>query len=340
MKIWLPVIRGGSGTDVFTRRLASALEKRGIRTQVSWFPACFEFAPYLLRYVTPPSGTTIVHANSWNAFSFYRHGIPLVATEHLGTLDQAPGFRSSLQKMYHSTFIRRFVERSMTRAAAVTAVSRYAADTIDQAGMRRDVKVIYNWIDTHRFRPPTAASAIRKPESRQTRLLFMGNPSVRKGADLLAPIMRELGPSFTLTYTAGLQSRALSNVAANMRNVGRIDDEDEIIRLYQDTDILLFPTRQEGFGLAALEAMACGVPVIATRGTALPEVVEDGVTGMLCPEGDVPAFVTACRLLGADRHLWQTTSAGARRRAEMLFSEDIIIPQYIGLYEALLSGTP
>jgi glycosyltransferase involved in cell wall biosynthesis len=151
--------------------------------------------------------------------------------------------------------------------------------------------------------------------------------------------MRELGPGFTLTYTAGLQSRVLLDVTPNMRNVGRIVDEDEIIQLYQRTDILLFPTRQEGFGLVALEAMACGVPVIATRGTALPEVVEDGITGILCPEGDISAFVAACRRLATNRDLWQTTSAAARRRTEMLFSEDIIIPQYIALYEALLSGT-
>ena len=113
MKIWFPVIRGGSGTDVFTRRTADALRRRGIRIEVAWFPARYEFAPYLLRSVAPPPGTDLTHANSWNAFAFKRPGIPLVVTEQLGVSDPlARSFKGFFQNLYHETLIKRFVRES------------------------------------------------------------------------------------------------------------------------------------------------------------------------------------------------------------------------------------
>ena len=128
MKIWLPAIAGESGADVFTQRLCKAITRNGLDAEISWFPKFYEFFPFLLRRVNPPSGTTIIHANSWNAFAFKRKSIPLVVTEQLGILDRtAQPHKSELQFIYHQAVIRRFVKASFHLASAATAVSDYTA---------------------------------------------------------------------------------------------------------------------------------------------------------------------------------------------------------------------
>src|SRR5207253_3222309 len=102
-------------------------------------------------------------------------------------------------------------------------------------------------------------------------------------------------------------------------------------------DILLLPSEQESFGLAALEAMAVQVPVIASRVGGLPEVVDDGETGFLSPVGDVDKMAgDAVRLL-TDPEFRHAMGKRARESAITRYSTDKIIPQYIEFYERVLA---
>jgi glycosyltransferase involved in cell wall biosynthesis len=148
--------------------------------------------------------------------------------------------------------------------------------------------------------------------------------------------MRKLGTDFELHFTSGLKWSRTMRAEKNMTALGRIMEESEIVKAYQWCDALLFPSRLEGFGLAALEAMACGKPVIATNTSSLPEVVENGVSGILCPPDDIGAFAVACGKLADSDETGVRYGQAGRRRAVELFSEDHIIPQYIKLYEKLL----
>ncbi len=335
MKVWFPVIQGDSGSDVFTRRLANALQQRGIATEITFFSSYYQFAPYLLRSFPPPSGTHIIHANSWNGFAFKRPGIPLVVTEHHCVFDpRYRPYKSFAQHIYHETLIRPFEMASFRAASIITVVSQFTASSLANTLNIFSAKVIYNWIDTMAFTP---ADPIASPRRRPFRLLFVGNPSMRKGTDLLTSIMKQLGPNFELHFTSGLRGMKDTHLIPNMVPLGRITDH-ELIKAYHGCDALLFPSRFEGFGYAPLEAMACGKPVISTDISSLPEVIEDGVTGILCPVDDVGAFVTACRNLANNPNVAQKYGHAARQRAEALFSEKIIVPQYVALYERLASG--
>ncbi len=333
MKIWFPVIRGGSGTDVFTRRLATALQARGVATEITWFPSHYQFAPFLLMSASAPPGTSIIHTNSWNGFAFKRDKISLVVTEHLNVFDPLyRPYKNLAQQLYHEALIRRFVSASFRAASAITAVSRFTASSLSKT-LRVQAQVIPNWIDTKTF---SRLDEDGYHGQRPFRLLFVGNLSKRKGADLLAPIMRELGPEFELRFTSGLRQVNSVRTENNMVPLGRITDDNELIKAYRQCEAFLFPSRFEGFGLVALEAMACGKPVIATNSSSLPEVVENGVGGILCPPDDIGAFVAACRELAGNRKLLRQHGEAARRRAVGLFSEELVIPQYIKLYEKLL----
>ena len=333
MKVWFPVIEGASGADVFTRRTADALRRRGIEAEVTSFPATYEFAPFFLRSIPAPAGTHIIHANSWSAFAFKRSGIPLVVTEHLNVLD--PFYRphkSLIQHLYHKTLIRSFVKASFNSASAITTVSRFTAAGLSRALGIQTAQIIYNWIDTSAFSP---LEQNNHQGNRSFRLLFMGNLSRRKGTDMLAPIMRELGPSFELRFTSGLRRVKNPHMTQNMVPLGRLTTDRELIEAYHQCDVLIFPSRFEGFGYVALEAMACGKPVIAANSSSLPEIVEDAATGILCPLNDIHAFVSACWKLAKDPELLCKYGEAARRRAVELFSEELHMPQYIALYKNL-----
>ncbi len=335
MKIWFPTIRGGSGTDVYTLRLAEVLQRRGIEAEITWFHTYYQFAPFLLKATPEPPGTDIIVVNASSGFAFKRSGIPLAVIEYHCVFD--PLYRphkNFAQYVFHETLVKRFELAAFKQASAIIAISAFTAGSLKRVAGISNVHVIHNWLDTEKFKLSTASSY---ELSRPFKLLFVGNLSRRKGADLLGTIMEKLGEPFQLSYTAGLRGSKRYHYPENMIPLGSLSEE-KLIKAYQNCDALLFPSRFEGFGYAALEAMACGKPVIASNSSSLPEVVEDGVTGVLCADGDVDAFVAACSRLAKDNALCRQMGMAGRERAVKHFSEGVIIPRYLSLFESLLSG--
>jgi glycosyltransferase involved in cell wall biosynthesis len=119
-----------------------------------------------------------------------------------------------------------------------------------------------------------------------------------------------------------------------VRFLGKQEPVEEILSI---ADVFLMPSGSETFGLAALEAMSCGVPVVASDIGGLPELVVDEETGYLCPLGDVDAFVErAARLLGSEEHQ-ADMAAAARRRAVEVFDIEKVVPRYEDYYERVRS---
>ncbi len=110
-----------------------------------------------------------------------------------------------------------------------------------------------------------------------------------------------------------------------------------IVDYLSATDVLLLPSEQESFGLAALEAMACEVPVVASRVGGLPEVVTDGETGYLSAVGDVAQMAANAASLLSDEALRRAMGRRARESALSRYSTEIVIPQYIKFYEQILT---
>ena len=332
MKIWFPTIRAGSGADIYVSRLASALRKNNISAEITWFSRQFELAPFLLKNSKPPEGTDIIHANSWSAFAFKRSGIPLVVTEHHCVLD--PAFRSHktiFQHCYHQLAIKPFEKASFRQASKIIAVSNYTANSLRKTFGLTDIEVIHNWIGTGRFVP----ASCKESSNGKFNLLFVGNQSIRKGWDTACRVMQALGDEYRRAATTGLGDRSSAVNSTNIVPLGRLEIDD-LVKAYQDCDALLFPSKYEGLGYAALEAMACGKPVIASDNSALPEVVVDGVTGILCAPEDTDCFISACKKLKNDNGLRTRMGENARKRILESFSEETLIQQYISVYKQLL----
>jgi len=334
--VWFPAVRAGSGTDVFTERLAEGLKARGIRAEITWLPLRAEYTPWAVPRPRPPAWANIVHANSWLHPRFLPHGLPLVTTLHSCMHDPAlTPYKGPAQRLYHAAWIKRIEAAHLHCATRIVAVSHYTAQAAKAAFGLEGSEIIHNGVDTTHFQP-----APRGEPNRPFRLLYVGNWSVLKGVDLLAPILSELGSDFELAYTSDRNGRhERFALPPNSSCLGRLSGE-ALTATYQQADALLFASRLEGLPLTVLEAQSCGLPVIAARVASLPEVVEDGVTGLLCPQDDVRAFANAVRRLAVGPDLWRGMRKAASQRAENTFSLDAMVDGYRMLYQGVLASQP
>jgi L-malate glycosyltransferase len=229
---------------------------------------------------------------------------------------------------------------------SVTAVSRYLQEvTARELGVRRRVEVIPNFVNSKRYRPdgasPFARTLGRKGE---TILVHVSNfRPVKRIPDVLGifDLVRRQIPARLVLIGDGPERSLAERIAARdgfsdravfLGNVSAIETVLPIAKL------LLLPSDAESFGLAALEGMACGLPVIGTAAGGLPEVVEDGRHGFLRAVGDVEGMAEAAMTLLRDEARWRAFSAACRRRAVEDFPTEATVARYRALYEETLEG--
>lgn len=332
LKIWLPAIKTGSGSDVYTMRLAHGLSAAGHIPVLQFFDRRFELAPWLLGKITPPPGTQVIHTNSWNGYAFKRDKIPLVVTEHHYIGDPAfHSFRHPAQAIYHRLHILPGVHRSYAAANALIAVSHHTASAIkQQRGIH--ASCIHNWIDTTQFQPTHSPTQHTGP----LRCLFVGNPARRKGSDILPALAKSLPPGIQIHCLGGLRGNI--KTAAGTRQiipVSRLAPEQMPV-LYQQMHVALIPTRYEAFGYVALEAMACGLPVVGFDSTGTAEVCIHGETALLTPTDDLDALIGNLIKLQKDPSLRMQLGRNGRAHAISNFSSEAAIQAYVDTYYRVL----
>jgi glycosyltransferase involved in cell wall biosynthesis len=272
----------------------------------------------------------LVHANADYGVAFKASNKPFIVTVHHNVVDES--YRQSTtfaQRVYHYGVMRGRLRRALEEADRVIAVSYSTKSSLERNFRAKNVEVIYNGIDTQFFAPKRVAAPARF--AGKIRLLFVGNLIKRKGADLLPLIMKRLGNDYVLFYTAGLQSRAAFK-AQNMIPC-EVKSRCDLVSLYNMCDILLFPSRLEGFGYAVAEAMACCKPVVCTNGSSLPELVIDQRGGLLCKQDNADDFIDKVRALGGNEQLRQTMGKFNRERIVNNFDLAQMGASYARLYQ-------
>ena len=233
---------------------------------------------------------------------------------------------------------------SIEKSDAVTAVSNYLRDETYRAFgcMGCDVRAIPNFVNLDEYSPamePRRESFVPEGHRLITHVSnFREVKRVRDVVRVFARIRRAMPATLLMVGDGPERADAEREaeeleVAADVRFLGRIDS---VARLLQATDLFLLPSQTESFGLAALEAMACGAPVVASRAGGLPEVIEDGVTGVLEPPGSVEAMGRRAIELLRDPVRYAAMRKAAIERARE-YSADRIVPQYEALYEEVLA---
>lgn len=310
--VWLPMVRTGTGTDIYTHRLAKGLRERGHQAVVTEFEHRYQYAPWLLKQVAPPAGTAVVVTNSWNGFAFERPGLRHVTVSHLCVHKETLRRHKSLaQSVFHRHCVLPWERRSAASADLMVAVSENAARAARRWYSPRAVQSVLNGVDTNHFRPLARREfAADRPIS----LLFVGSANFRKGVDLLPSIIRRLNGRAVLRTVGALWGTSASRSIAGVEHLG-VRSHEELVRIYNDADLLLLPSRQEGFGYVAAEAMACGTPVVASDLSSLPEIIPRNC-GRLCPVDDVNAFSDAVLELAEDPGVLAAMRRQARAHAQ------------------------
>jgi N-acetyl-alpha-D-glucosaminyl L-malate synthase BshA len=226
----------------------------------------------------------------------------------------------------------------------VTAVSEsLRTDTFRELGVTCDIRVIPNFLDcsVHRRRDVRELRSTLAPKGEKL-LIHVSNfrPVKRVTAvvEIFAAVRRQI-PSRLLMVGDGPDLADASRLA---RTLGVADDveflgeQDQVVRLLSAADVFLLPSTQESFGLAALEAMACEVPVVASRIGGLPEVIEDGVSGFLHPMDDLNGMAQSALRLLTDDGLHGGAAEAARRAAHERYCDSKIVPLYEAYYQEVL----
>lgn len=230
---------------------------------------------------------------------------------------------------------------SIEQSDGITTISEYMRSrTVDFFGVQKPIEVIHNFVNCSLYKPDEEARSRGRK-----RILHISNfrpvkrvldciyalAKVRENVDaelIMAGDGPDRGAAERLTHELGLHG--------HVRFLGK---QDHMERLIPRMHGLHLPSELEAFGLAALEAMACGVPPVATRTGGVPDLITHGVDGFMEPVGDIEAQAKRLTQLLTDERLHAEVSAAARHTAMTRFCTDLIIPQYEAYYERVSSDS-
>ena len=295
-----------------------------------------QFAIELIRF-----RPQLVHVNTSYFWAFLRDGLAIRMARLAGarTLLHLRGGDFPEWADGAGATWRTFIAATLRKTDLVIALTEHTRSWLEaEEGVDR-VRYLPNFVqlDSIGAVPDRSGRAGRPVE-----VLFVGWMLEAKGVrELLAAAARLPGARFTLvgpeepSFTATI--RADLDALGDRVRVLPAQPRAEIFRLYREADVFVLPTWREGFPNVVIEAMAAGLPVVATPVGAIPEAVEDGKSGLLVPVRDAAALEAALRRLIDDPSLRRAMGEAARSRVESVFSYDSVLARLDRVYEDLLA---
>jgi L-malate glycosyltransferase len=265
------------------------------------------------------------------------HGLKIITTLHGTDITLVGQERSFLD-------ITRF---SILKSDGITAVSDYLRrETTDKFQVpAEDIEVIPNFVDPSHYdrdQYPCRKQVLLEPGEKLVMHISNFRPvkRIRDVVRVFHRVSRQV-PSRLVLVGDGPDRTEAADEAERLgvqERVVFLGKQDSVAELLACADLFLLPSQSESFGLVALEAMASGVPVIASSAGGLPEVVEHGETGFLAPVGDIETMADAGIELLRDMGRWLRVSMAGRASAVERFGVDVVVPQYEVFYRRVLAG--
>jgi N-acetyl-alpha-D-glucosaminyl L-malate synthase BshA len=232
----------------------------------------------------------------------------------------------------------------------VTSISEYLKrKTVEDFGVTRGIEVVANFVNCDVYAPikdeaARAEARKRLADPKEPILMHLSNfRPVKRVVDVVrifAQVVREIPARLVLIGDGPDRSAAewLAHDLGIQSKIHFMGKQERVNELLPLADILLMPSELESFGLAALEAMACKVPSVATRVGGVPELIDDGETGLLYPVGDIDAMASGALGLLRDPARLEAMRDAGRRTAQTRFCSTLVVPHYVRYYEQVLSN--
>ena len=231
---------------------------------------------------------------------------------------------------------------SIERSHGVTAVSEsLRRDTVALVGVQREIEVIPNFLDCdeYRRRPDPQLREQMCPAGTDALIVHMSNFRPVKRVDAVVEVFRRVRQDVRARLLLVGDGPVRADIDAQVRASGLqsdvvfIGEEHDPVRWLSIADLFLLPSAQESFGLAALEAMACEVPVVSSIVGGLPEIVRDGVTGYACPPEEIERMADRSIELLLDRERRTAMGRAGRAMVSTEYCVDRIVPLYEAAYQ-------
>ena len=311
----------------------------------------FEHQPYTLALATKMA--TVAEEENLDLLHVH-YAIPHSISAILARESLKPGRRLPVVTTLHGTDITLVgADRSylpitrygIQQSDGVTAISHYLKEATREIFQINDITVIPNFVcqtDYKRQSVPALRDAL-SPNGAPLLVHVSNFRPVKRPIDCVEILARVLQKGIETRLVMVGDGSERTNAEHRARCLGVFDKctfvgkQPRIVDYLSVSDVLLLPSEQESFGLAALEAMACEVPVIASNVGGIPEVVTDGETGYLSSVGDVKKMATDAARLLSDEKGRRTMGKRARESAVTRYRTDVVIPMYIEFYEKVLS---
>ena len=237
---------------------------------------------------------------------------------------------------------------SIEQSAGVTTVSEsLKADTRRALGTQRDIRVIPNFLDCDAYRRQPAPALRQRfcpGADGEALVLHVSNFRPVKRVGMVLDIFQRLRGSVRARLVligdgpdrADLERRVTEAGLSDV--VDFVGEQPDVVSWLSAADLFLLPSSEESFGMAALEAMACEVPVVASRVGGLPEVIQDGVTGFLCAPDDVDGMAARAIAVLKDADLRRRIGSAAAEHVRTHFCEGVVVPMYEAFYREVLGA--
>ena len=244
----------------------------------------------------------------------------------------------------HWTWLRK--RKHWRRPISIVTPSRWLADCASNSVLMHDwpVTVVPNCLDTDRWQPlpQSLARQLLGLPAEGPLLLFGaigGSQDPRKGFDLLLEALaqlRERQPRLQLVVFGELSPPDPPDLGFSVHYIGHLHDDLSLRALYSAADLFVLPSRQDNLPNTALEAQACGTPVVAFKTGGLPDIVDHRCTGYLAQPYEPQDLAAGIAWVLEDRLRLQALHNAARRRAEQLWNPARVAGLYLGIYQAVL----